>query len=85
MTAARWFLGFVWVFCIVATWVRGQVDGLTLLGTLLFFVWLGACGVFSRSWHMADPEMSARLSAVDEQIRFADDVRADLARLESRD
>lgn len=85
MTVLRWFLLFAWCFCTVATWVRGQADGLLLLGTLLFFVWLGACGVFTRSWWVAGPELSARLSAVDEDIRFVEDVRADVARLESRD
>lgn len=83
MTALRRALAFGWVACVALAWVRMQADGVLVLGTVLFVAWLAACGMFT-GW-MADDETSARWSAVDEEIRFAEDVRADIARLDARD
>lgn len=76
---------FAAVSAVVQAWVSMRADGVLVLGTVCFVVFLWACGVFTRAFWMADAGLSARLSAVDEDIRFADDVRADIARLESRD
>lgn len=82
MTAVRWTLGVLTVLCYVASLFRMQADGVLLLATVLFVAWLWSCGVVSRAFWIADAETSARLGAVDEQVRFIESVRADVVRLE---
>jgi hypothetical protein len=78
MVTVRWALGLLAALCIVLVLVRLRADGLLLLGTGFFGCWLWSCGVFSRTFWVADAATSARLSAVDESIAFAESVASDI-------
>lgn len=81
MVAVRYAAGMVAVLCLVITFVTLTVDGVTVLGTLAFGVWLWTFGVFTRDFWIADAETSARLSAVDESLDFEESVLGDLSHL----
>lgn len=82
MTALRWALAILAFLFIAAAWVRLQADGVLLIGTVLFVAWLWSCGALSRDFWVADDATSARLAAVDEELRFTESVKADLELLD---
>lgn len=68
MTALRWAVGVLAMVCGIGVGVRMEADGVLLLGTVLFVVWLATFGVFTHEFWFGDDEMDARLAEVDEDL-----------------
>lgn len=68
MIVLRWAAGVLAMLCGIGVGVRMEADGVLLLGTVLFLLWLATFGVFTRGYWFGDDEMDARLAEVDEDL-----------------
>ena len=62
MMTIRAFAALSTIFCLVATFYRGQIDGVSLIGLLSFALFLWTCDVFTRAFWIEDDEC-ARIDA----------------------
>ncbi|WP_295103182.1 hypothetical protein [uncultured Microbacterium sp.] len=81
MVTIRYAAGMIAVLCWVITFVTLNVDGVTVLATLMVVAWLWTFGVFTRRFWFGDAATNTRLAEVDESLDFEASVLGDLFHL----